>query len=68
MGNDLQIEIVLGKSEKFDSLMIASAPAPAPAPASEAATKDNDWPERWEQCWCFLVVVLFKIFSYSMQK
>lgn len=44
MGNDLQIEIVLGKSEKFDSLMIASAPAPAPAlaPASEAATKDND--------------------------
>lgn len=42
MGNDLQIEIVLGKSEKFDSLMTASAPAPAPAPASEAATKDND--------------------------
>lgn len=48
MGNDLQIEIVLGKSEKFDSLMIASAPAPAlalapaSAPASEAATKDND--------------------------
>lgn len=40
MGNDLQIEIVLGKSEKFDSLMSASAPAPAPA--SEAATKDND--------------------------
>ncbi|KAK9175294.1 hypothetical protein WN944_027300 [Citrus x changshan-huyou] len=43
-----KIEIVLGKSEKFDSLMIASAPAPAPAPvpasapASEAATKDND--------------------------
>lgn len=42
MGNDLQIEIVLGKSEKFDSLMTASAPASAPAPASEAATKDND--------------------------
>ncbi|KAL9413620.1 hypothetical protein AB3S75_042162 [Citrus x aurantiifolia] len=45
-----KIEIVLGKSEKFDSLMTASAPAPAPAPvsapasapASEAATKDND--------------------------
>ncbi|GAY56053.1 hypothetical protein CUMW_168850 [Citrus unshiu] len=43
-----KIEIVLGKSEKFDSLMIASAPAPAlalapaSAPASEAATKDND--------------------------
>ncbi|KAJ4719691.1 Alba DNA/RNA-binding protein [Melia azedarach] len=35
-----KIEIVLGKSEKFDSLM--TAPAPAPAPAPEAAGKDKD--------------------------
>ncbi|KAK4849965.1 hypothetical protein QYF36_002509 [Acer negundo] len=39
-----KIEIVLGKSEKFDSLMTASASAAAAAPAtdSDAAAKDKE--------------------------
>ncbi|TXG65989.1 hypothetical protein EZV62_007264 [Acer yangbiense] len=37
-----KIEIVLGKSEKFDSLMTASAAAAPPATDSDAAAKDKE--------------------------